>query len=88
MTAGGDADLITLEQGIAARDLLDQTPMEIARNLAMRETIMRAVGKRHQPTSMTPRVAKRLRSYFEGCGVEILPDGQVRMKQAAQELPK
>jgi hypothetical protein len=53
-----------------------------------RETIMRAVGKRHQPTSMTPRVARRLRSYFESYGVEFLPDGQVRIKQAAQELPE
>jgi hypothetical protein len=29
---------------------------------------------------MPPRLAKRLRSYFESCGVEFLPDGQVRMK--------
>jgi plasmid maintenance system antidote protein VapI len=85
MTADCDGDLITPEQGIAARDLLNQTPLEIARKLAMsRETIERAIGKRRQTTSMTPRVAKRLRSYFEGCGVEFLPDGQVRMKQATE----
>jgi hypothetical protein len=63
--------------------------MEIARNLAMSgETITRAIGKHRQPTSMTPRVAKRLRGYFESCGVEFLPDGLVRMKQGAQEQPK
>jgi plasmid maintenance system antidote protein VapI len=61
-------------------------PLEIARKLAIsRETIERAIGKRRQTTSMTPRVAKRLRSYFEGCGVEFLPDGQVRMKQPVPE---
>jgi hypothetical protein len=87
MTADCDGELITPEHGIAARVLLNQTPLEIARNLAMsRETIERAIGKRRQTTSMTPRVAKRLRSYFERCGVEFLPDGQVWLKEGVEAV--
>jgi predicted transcriptional regulator len=75
-------DVITYEQAVAARNLLNQTPMEIARKLAMTPaTIRRAIGKNNGPPLMSPRLAKRLRSYFEASGVEFLPDGQVRIKQ-------
>jgi hypothetical protein len=90
MTPDQDDCLITPEQAIAARDLLNQTPMEIARNLAVtHETIVHAVGRRRQrPLVLHPRLAKRLRAYFEAHGVEFLADGQVQMKQATKELPK
>lgn len=79
-----DDDLITQEQAVAARILLNRTALEIARALAVTAPAVRRAVVKGRSSQINPRLAVRLRSYFEGCGVEFLPAGEVRLKEVPE----
>lgn len=72
-------DLITPEQAVAARDLLNKKPMEIARALNMTpQTIRGATGKGGRIPRMPPRLAKRLKIYSKAAASSSCVMGKCR----------